>query len=161
MQRGKEFDGMVVKEMPQLFQYACYLSKSADVAEDLLSDTVVTILSSAQRFEQGTNFNAWATVIMRNQFVDTMRKKQRRKTEVNSDLVDLNMTAVPPSQDTTILAKQAIKAMMKVEPKKRAVLLLVAGDESYDDIASRLSIPVGSVKSRLNRGRTKLGKIMA
>ena len=145
----------------RLYNFAHWLTRNREEAEDLVQETYVKALKGFSSFEPGTNFKAWIFRILRNTFL-TSRTGLKAAT-VPLDLQD-NDSALPVENETpeTILIDRASERIMQEAIEElpvpfREILLLCEVEEmSYQDIAATLAIPMGTVMSRLSRARRAL-----
>ena len=161
--------------MDSLFGAALRLTRNRSDAEDLLQETFLRAYRGYARFEEGTNLRAWLYRILTNTFINTYRAKQRRPSE--SDLADvedlylyrrlggLEATQRGRSAEDELMdlvtegeVKDAIEALP--DQFRMAVLLADVEGFSYKEIAEILDIPIGTVMSRLHRGRKALQKTL-
>jgi RNA polymerase sigma-70 factor, ECF subfamily len=160
MDGTNEFRGQVVECLPQLRAFARVLTRNKERADDLVHDTLVRALAAEDKFQKGTNIKAWLLTILRNQHISDLR---RRKVEVEpvDDLVDAALPT-PPGQFSAVEFSELRKALMKMSVQHREVLILVAAAGlSYEDTAEVCKCAVGTVKSRLNRARVELRRLLS
>jgi RNA polymerase sigma-70 factor (ECF subfamily) len=141
--------------IPRLRRYARALSGSRSDADDLVQDTVERGWSRLSLWRSGSDMRAWLFSIMHNLHVDRFRRNQPPMDELDEDMPQHSTPA--PS-----LAMRDLESCLRRLPdEQREVLLLVALEEMrYEDVAATLGIPVGTVMSRLSRGREKLRLLM-
>lgn len=160
MEASNEFRAQVVECLPQLRAFARVLTRNRERADDLVHDTLVRALAAEDKFQRGTNIKAWLLTILRNQHISDLR---RRKVEVEpvDDLVDAALPT-PPGQFSAVEFGELRKALMKMSVQHREVLILVAAAGlSYEDTAEVCKCAVGTVKSRLNRARVELRRLLS
>jgi len=166
--KKKWFEEMALPHLNVLYATALYMTGNKEDAEDLVQETYLKAYRFFDTFSQGTNFRAWIATILRNNFVNRYRKAQKQK-EVLEDDVDafyLNQAAQGnegDSLETTLLQKlenEEIQHAISELPLdyKEAILLCDVQELSYDEISHILNCPVGTVRSRLHRGRRLLQK---
>lgn len=156
-----------------LYRAAVRMTKNASDAEDLVQESLLKAYKSFDRFEAGTNAKAWLFRIMTNTFINTYRAKQREATSVSFDevddnflhsqLADLSTGTGDPEKDffNKILDKDVEAAIDKLPEEFRVVVVLAFYEGfAYQEIADILGIQVGTVKSRLHRGRKILQKLL-
>ena len=139
-----------------------------DEAEDLTQDVFLKVFKSLQTFDRRANFSTWLISVSRNLCIDHYRSVRRERELVNHE-VDVVTLARPTGGDTpqAMLARRDRVAMLrtaldKLTPSLRAAIMLRDIQElSYQEIAERLGVPEGTVKSRINRGRTELARQIA
>jgi RNA polymerase sigma-70 factor (ECF subfamily) len=155
------FEQLAMPLFDRLYNFAHWLTRNRDEAEDLVQETYVKALKGFSSFEPGTNFKAWIFRILRNTFL-TSRTGLKAAT-VPLDLQD-NDAALPVENETpeTILIDRASERIMQEAIEElpvpfREILLLCEVEEmSYQEIAATLAIPMGTVMSRLSRARRAL-----
>ena len=139
----QNFEQEAMPLTPDLFRVAMYLKRDRDGAEDLVQETMVQGLKSFHRYEPGTNCKAWLTTIM--YIVDDPEEKV------------MQTLTFEPSIPQKLTDEDVIEAVKKVPELFREVILLCdVEDFSYKEISSMLDIPMGTVMSRLHRGRKLL-----
>ena len=161
--RRKGFDTAAVEHLRHLQRAARHLTNNASDAEDLTQDTYVRALRASQQFRWGTNFRAWLLAILRNTDRNRRRGAARSIVEVDSEKVDrlagaCGHTDTPERRLLDKTLDEDVKAAVQSLPAvlRDALWLRDAGELSYEEIAHRLGIPVGTVMSRLARARRLL-----
>lgn len=144
--------------IPRLRRYARGLISDRTGADDLVQDTVERGLLKLSSWRRGSDMRAWLFGIMHNLHVDQMRKPAV-PTVVLDD--DTPMPFAPASQSDGLELRDMESALKMLPVEQREVLLLVALEEmTYDEVAATLRIPLGTVMSRLSRGRERLRALM-
>jgi RNA polymerase sigma-70 factor (ECF subfamily) len=155
----------------QLYRIAVRLTGGRQVAEDLVQETYLRAFRAWRSYRPGTNLAAWLATIMRNANLDELRRQSRRPVQEPLDddgdyyLYNRLAQASPQPQDE-VLARLSgtaiVSALGDLPPNFREVVVLVdVGDFSYADAAGILGIPIGTVMSRLYRGRRLLKRALA
>ena len=155
--------------LDHLYRVAFYLAKNTSDAEDLVQETFVRALAANEQFDPATNMKAWLTKILRNFFFDHYR--QRKRWVSTEDLPQPqseyweSLPAENPGPERNVLTRELddqITAVLRRIPEEfRAPILLVdLGDFSYEEAAVILSCPIGTVRSRLSRGRKLMQKYL-
>lgn len=166
----ERFGADIVTHLDHLYRVAYYLVKSDSEAQDCVQETCARALSSRAQFTPGTNMKAWLTKILYNFFYDFYTRNKR--TIPAEDLADeqrrdfwetLPSPSLGPEND--VLSRElGIKvhdALRKIPEEFRAPVVLVdMGDFSYAETAEILSCPIGTVRSRLSRGRKLLHNLL-
>jgi RNA polymerase sigma-70 factor (ECF subfamily) len=155
-----EFRGRIEEEIPRLRRYAWALTRNWSRCDDLVQDTLVRALAKEHLWEPGTNMRAWLFTIMHNQNVNTVRSAMREGMTVDIEEQSSNLVA---TTDPTVARQlhELNRALAQVPEQQRQVILLVGLEGmSYEDAAAILHIPVGTVRSRLSRGRDALRTLM-
>jgi RNA polymerase sigma-70 factor (ECF subfamily) len=148
---------LIVPFIPNLRRYARALCGDRDGADDLVQDTLERAVRKFHLWRPG-DLRAWLFSIMHNVFVNQL-KARKIAPEVE---IDENMLAAPIPTATSVDVIDLQRALLSLAPEQREVVLLVAlEDMSYADVSRSLGIPIGTVMSRLSRGREKLRKLMS
>ena len=172
----ERFADDAMQYMDALFSAAMRMTHNAADAEDLVQETYLRAYRGYGRFEDGTNLRAWLYRILTNTFINSYRSKQRRPVE--SDLADvedlylyrrlggLEMSQRGRSAEDELMdlvTDAEVKDALEALPDQFRIAVLLADVEgfSYKEIAEILDIPIGTVMSRLHRGRKGLQKLLA
>ena len=154
-----EFHRLIEQQIPRLRRYARALTRNRERADDLVQDTLSRALVKEQFWQTGTNLGAWLFTIMHNQNVNNVRRAVRE-----SGMVDMEISATLPATTDLTASRQMFeleRALAQLPLEQRQVILLVGLEGmSYEDAAGILSVPVGTVRSRLSRGRDILRKLL-
>jgi RNA polymerase sigma-70 factor (ECF subfamily) len=149
----------LLKAIPHLRAFAISLTGSVDQADDLVQEAIVRGLTSIHRFEPGTSMQAWLFTILRNQFHTAYRKGRREVAD--PDGVMAAKLGTLPEQHGHLDLGDLQTALAKLPLHHREVLLLVGAEGlSYEETAQIVGTNVGTVKSRMNRARTRLAELM-
>jgi RNA polymerase sigma-70 factor (ECF subfamily) len=152
-------DRDLVALLPNLRAYALFLTGNRADADDLVQDTAVRLLGAADRFEEGTNFKAWAFRVLRNRFLNEFVAKRRRTRPLHE--LDDGFASVFPDQMDGLELKDLVRQFMRLPPEFRSVLALAGGaNMSYEEIAAISGCAVGTVKSRVHRARAALEALL-
>jgi RNA polymerase sigma-70 factor (ECF subfamily) len=142
-------------QIPSLRRYARALTGNRDAADDLVQDTLERALGRAALFRPGGNARAWLFAIMHNVFVNQVRSAQARRTVALDDQA-IEAAGYEHAHDG-LAVRDIERALGMLSADQREVVLLVALEAlSYADTARILGVPVGTVMSRLSRGRERL-----
>jgi len=165
------FEEEALLHAEQLYRIALRLTGGPQAAEDLVQDTYLRAFRSWQSYKPGTNLAAWLATIMRNANLDELRRQSRRPVQEplddDGDYYLYNRLAeTGPQPQDEVLARLSgnaiVSALGDLPPNFREVVVLVdVGDFSYADAADILGIPIGTVMSRLYRGRRLLKRALA
>ena len=148
----------LLAEIPRLRRYARALIREHTAADDLVQDTLERAWSRVAQWRPGSNLRAWLFSIMHNLWVDQIRRPNLTTYSMDEDDFDVPTRA---TQSDALEVRDIAYALSQVPDEQRAVLLLVALEEmGYAEIASTLGIPIGTVMSRLSRGRERLRVVM-
>ena len=153
------FRTQLVALVPNLRAFAISLLGNRDRADDLTQETILKAWSHMDSFTEGTNLQAWLFTIMRNTFISQCRREVREVSD--PDGLKAEAQGCPPEQDGYVDLQDLRRALTQVPPEQREALILVAGAGfSYEEAAAIVGCPVGTVKSRVNRGRLKLAQLL-
>jgi RNA polymerase sigma-70 factor (ECF subfamily) len=155
----------------QLFKTALRLTRSVEESEDLLQETYLKAYRHYHQFTEGTNLKAWLFRIMKNSFINTYRRDRNRPQmldfdelrDSNDGLDDVAPTAVDPEIDYLgrELDHEVREALMDLPHHYRmAVLMVDLQGLSYQEVADALAVPIGTIMSRLYRGRKKIERAL-
>ncbi len=173
-QRGHQeaFDQLVQRYQEQAYRYAYRLTRNADEAADVVAEAFVRVYKSLNRFKGDSSFSTWLYRIETNCFLD-MKKRPANRSSVAIDELPTEsgenwLTQIPDGSDSAqdIIEKRerltAIQNGMKSLSKtQQAILLMFHGESmSYEEIAEATQVPIGTVKSRINRARFSLQKAL-
>jgi RNA polymerase sigma-70 factor (ECF subfamily) len=148
-----------LQTIPHLRAFAVSLTNDREAADDLVQETLMRGLTHIGRFQAGTNLEAWLFTILRNQFYTAYRKR-RRETE-DPDGVFASKLAVIPEQGAKLDYDDMLAALARLTPAQReAILLIGAEGHSYEEAARICNTSVGTIKSRVNRARTRLAEVL-
>jgi RNA polymerase sigma-70 factor (ECF subfamily) len=169
----ERFERDVLPLLPSLYGAALRMTRNPADAEDLVQDTYLRAFRGFGGFEEGTNLKAWLYRILTNSFINTYRKKQRQPQTVEGpdDLDEwylfdkLGGRNVELSAETEVLDRipdDAVKSALESLPENFRLPVLLADVEgfSYKEIAEIMETPIGTVMSRLHRGRKALQKAL-
>ena len=146
--------------VPSLRAFAISLCGQVDRADDLVQDTLLRALSNIDRFERGTNLNAWLFTILRNLFHSEYRKRRREVEDPDGSYAA--RLRVQPEQGARLDFQDFRLALSKLPHDQREALLLIgASGFSYEEAANICGCAVGTIKSRVNRARTHLAQLMS
>jgi RNA polymerase sigma-70 factor (ECF subfamily) len=168
----ERFEREVLPLLPNLYSAALRMTRNPADAEDLVQETYLRAYRGFSGFEEGTNLRAWMYRILTNTFINSYRKKQREPVIVQEDDLDewylfdkLGESGVEPSAEAEVIRSMPDEDVQKAlealpEGFRLAVLLADVEGFSYKEIAEILGIPIGTVMSRLHRGRRALEKAL-
>jgi RNA polymerase sigma-70 factor (ECF subfamily) len=166
------FESEALTFLDALYRTALRMTRSEADAEDLVQETYIKALRFREQFTPGTNLKAWLFRILTNTFINTYRRRQTQPefTELEDvdefslyrRMSDLRTSSAPGDPEATLLDglvdTQVKDALAELPEKFRSVVLLDVEGFSYKEIAEMLDIPIGTVMSRLHRGRKFLQK---
>lgn len=165
-QKREEFERVAIPQLSNLYTSALYLTKDKAEAEDLVQETYLRGFRFFDRFEAGTNMRAWLLSILRNLFINRYRQIKREPAtldwekidEVYESIVEKDMTlgsGSPEQQLVSQMLDEEIEAALNELPEDfRTAIVLVDIDElTYEETAKVMGCPIGTVRSRVSRGR--------
>jgi RNA polymerase sigma-70 factor (ECF subfamily) len=149
----------VLGAVPSLRAFAISLCGNIDRADDLVQETLLRAIANIDSFKPGTNMSAWLFTILRNHFRSEYRKR-RREVE-DSDGHYAESLKSQPDQIGQVEFREFREALAQLPPDQREALVLVgASGFSYEEAANICGCAVGTIKSRVNRARTRLAELM-
>jgi RNA polymerase sigma-70 factor (ECF subfamily) len=150
----------IEEEIPRLRRYARALTRDVTAADDLVQDCLARALSKVHLWQEGTDLRAWLFTILHNQYVNHVRRAVREGTAVGLSETEPMLTS-QPNQTKRLELRDLERAIAKLPEEQRAVLLLVGLEGMrYEEVAIVLDVPVGTIRSRLSRGREMLRQLM-
>ena len=157
-----EFGRLLESEIPRLRRYARALTREAARADDLVQSCLVRALAKQHLWQPGTDLRAWLFTILHNQHINDVRREAREGVVVRvEDVATSPAMAMPPRASAALQLRDLDRAIAKLPAQQREVILLVGLEEMrYEDVAQILNIPIGTVRSRLSRGRETLRILM-
>jgi RNA polymerase sigma-70 factor (ECF subfamily) len=169
------FADLAMEHMSSLYSAAMRMTRNSADAEDLVQETYLKAYRGFGGFEEGTNLKAWLYRILTNTYINSYRAKQRRPDETDLDEVEdlylyrrlggLEAARASRSAEDELLdlfTEAEVKAAIEELPEGFRIAVLLADVEgfSYKEIAEIMDIPIGTVMSRLHRGRKALEKLL-
>ena len=155
-----QFHRLVEGEIPRLRRYARALTRRADRADDLVQETLVRAIAKSDLWQAGTDIRAWLFTIMHNQHVNMVRRAMRDDATVDIEQMSFSLMAITDPTASRQL-RELDTALARLPAEQREVILLVGLEGmSYEAAAQILEVPVGTVRSRLSRGRDALRQLM-
>lgn len=149
----------VVQYLPSLRAFAISLTRNRSAADDLVQDTIVKAWTNFDKFEQGTNLQAWLFTIQRNTYYSSLRKVRREVADPEG--IHAQKLFVHPEHDARLAFRDFQRAFDQLSTEHREVLTLVgASGFSCEQAADMMGVAVGTVKSRASRARKRLAQLM-
>jgi RNA polymerase sigma-70 factor, ECF subfamily len=149
----------VVGLIPALRAFAWSLSHNGSDADDLVQDTLIKAWTNRDKFEPGTNLRAWLFTILRNTYYTNVLRRRREVRDETGEYA--GGLRAPPTQDWSVAMRSLQVALQQLPDEHREALILVgAAGLSYEEAAEICGCALGTIKSRVNRARARLLKIM-
>nr|WP_255554728.1 sigma-70 family RNA polymerase sigma factor [Sphingomicrobium sp. B8] len=154
-----EFKDQLAQVIPHLRAFGRSLSGNRDMADDLVQETLLKAWAARKRFQAGTNMRAWTFIILRNLFLSQMRRA-RFKGEWD-EITAAKILSAPAEQDKHVDLGDMQRALLELpQPQREALILVGAGGFAYEEAAQICGCAVGTIKSRVARGRVALENLM-
>jgi RNA polymerase sigma-70 factor (ECF subfamily) len=151
-----DFARLLEAEIPRLRRYARALTRDVVRADDLVQSCLLRAIAKQHLWQPGTNLRAWLFTILHNQNVNDVRRAMREgDNHITPEL------SVQPQAMASLEMRDLEAAIAKLVPEQRRVILLVGLEGmAYEEVALILGVPIGTVRSRLSRGRDQLRRLM-
>lgn len=153
-----DFSALLIREMKRVRQFAYSLCRDRDLAEDLMQDTLMKAIENQEKFEEGTNLRGWLLTICRNEYFSKIRRHKR----VCEDPDGIMSARVQSNEDQlgALIAKDAISHIIMLPTALQRALMAAASGMTIEEMAECLSVPDGTVKSRVHRARMALSELI-
>lgn len=160
--KASQFEEQVLGIQNNMFNFALMLTANRDDAYDLLQDTTLKVLDNRDKYVENTNFKGWVLTIMRNIFINNYRKVVRSQTIIDQteDLYHLNLPQDSgfDTPEGSMDVKEINQAINKLNNELKVPFSMFLSGYKYNEIAEALSLPLGTVKSRIFFARQDLQK---
>ena len=151
MENEKELYQLVYNETPRLRRYAIFLTKDLERSNDLVQDTLVRAMANIDKWKSGTNMRSWLMTILHNIFVNDVKKQRPVLTKDGN--IDLSR-AYDGNQEAWMNLRDTQRAFNHLSRHHQQIIWLICVEQrGYNEVAKMLSVPVGTVRSRLCRAR--------
>jgi RNA polymerase sigma-70 factor (ECF subfamily) len=159
-----EFDTKFNKMSTLLHSFAYNLTKNVEDAKDLFQETAFRAMTNREKFRTGTNFKAWLFTIMKNIFINNYRKKVKANTIIDSTdnmfYINSGKNAVKNGAESTMMMKELSYMIEKLDDSIRIPFIMHYKGFKYQEIADKLELPLGTVKSRIFFARKELKQVI-
>lgn len=167
IRKQEDFNDEILPHLDALYNFGLRLTTDPNDAEDLVQDTIVKAYRFFSSYEKGTNAKAWLFRILKNSYINNYRKKSKKPQQVDYDEVSTFYETVRAERtDTSDLEDRLYRELMDdditnaleelPEDFRTVVLLCDVEGFTYEEIANMLDVPIGTIRSRLHRGRNLL-----
>lgn len=154
-----EWRDEIVALIPSLRAFAWSLSRNASDADDLVQETLIKAWSNRDKFQRGTNLRAWLFTILRNTWYSAVGKRKREVRDEDGSFAE-TLTS-PASQEWTCELSALQAALNELPPDHREAIVMVgAAGLSYEEAAEISGCALGTIKSRVNRARNRLARVL-
>ena len=154
-----DHDALIAQQIPRLRRYARALTGDRSAADDLVQDTLERALSRFHLWRRGSDLRAWLFTIMHNIYVNQARSRARHQHEALE--ADPAAEALRGRDPEWLELRDLSAALARIPDEQRTVLLLVGLEQfTYEEAARILEVPIGTVMSRLSRGRERLRALL-
>jgi len=167
IQKQKDFEEEIVPHLDAMYNFGLRLTSDPNDAEDLVQDTIVKAFRFFNSYEKGTNAKAWLFRILKNSYINNYRKQSKQPNQVDYDEVSSFYETIRADRtDTSDLEDRMFRELVDddisnaleelPEDFRTVVLLCDVEGFTYEEIANMLDVPIGTIRSRLHRGRNLL-----
>lgn len=167
VQKQEDFEEEIIPHLDALYNFALRLTSDPNDAEDLVQDTIVKAFRFFSSYEKGTNAKAWLFRILKNSYINNYRKESKQPNQVDYDEVATFYETIRAERtDTSDLEDRMFRELIDddisnaleelPEDFRTVVLLCDVEGFTYEEIANMLDVPIGTIRSRLHRGRNLL-----
>ena len=167
IQKQEDFEEEIVPHLDAMYNFALRLTSDPSDAEDLVQDTIVKAFRFFSSYEKGTNAKAWLFRILKNSYINNYRKQSKKPNQVDYDEVSSFYETIRADRtDTSDLEDKMFRELVDddisqaleelPEDFRTVVLLCDVEGFTYEEIANMLDVPIGTIRSRLHRGRNLL-----
>ena len=155
-----DFGKLLEEQIPGLRRYARALTRNAPIADDLIQECLMRAVAKQHLWQPGTDLRAWLFTILHNQHVNYVRRSSKEGVPVDVEqiatVLPIEANAIPSLELRDL---RAALAKLPIE-QREAILLVGLEGMDYEGTAKVLNVPIGTVRSRISRGRAELRKLM-
>ncbi len=167
VQKQEDFEEEIIPHLDAMYNFALRLTSDPSDAEDLVQDTIVKAFRFFDSYEKGTNAKAWLFRILKNSYINNYRKQSKKPSQVDYDEVSTFYETIRAERtDTSDLEDKMFRELIDddisnaldelPEDFRTVVLLCDVEGFTYEEISNMLDVPIGTIRSRLHRGRNLL-----
>ena len=167
IRKQEDFNEEILPHLDSLYNFGLRLTSDPNDAEDLVQDTIVKAYRFFSSYEKGTNAKAWLFRILKNSYINNYRRQSKKPQEVDYDEVSSFYESIRAERTETsdledkmfreLIDDELTNALDQIPEDFRTVVLLCdVEDFTYEEIANMLDVPIGTIRSRLHRGRNLL-----
>lgn len=164
MADNSTFKQKLIGLQSNLFSFACRLTADRETAQDLVQDTTLKVLDNESKYVENVNFKGWVFTIMRNIFINNYRRQVRCATVVDSteDLYHLNLSQESglETPEGSFTAKEITMSINAFRPEYKVPFSMYLAGYKYGEIAEKMKLPLGTVKSRIFFARKRLQEML-
>lgn len=154
-----EFQQHLVSLRQQLYWFALSLTRDRENAQDLVQESMLRALTYREKYQDNTNFKAWLYTIMKNAFINHHRRDKRTNLlmdRVENQQAHVRMVETPASTESTMKMSEITTSLTRLDGAFREPFQMHHDGFKYQEIADKLGIPIGTVKSRIHHARHRL-----
>lgn len=160
MAEKQQFKDRLLSLQGNLFNFACQLTANREAAQDLVQDTTLKVLDNEEKYVDNVNFKGWVFTIMRNIFINNYRRQVRSATVIDTteDLYHLNLSQESglSTPEGSYAAKEISVAINAFSKEYKVHFTMYIAGYKYSEIADKMGLPLGTVKSRIFFARKRL-----
>lgn len=164
MQRAENFTTLYKQNKQSIKNYALHLTKNTNQAQDLAQESLLKAFKNFSTFRSNSSFKSWVFTILKNTFITNYHKRKRRglvnKPQDELQFIIESNSAVKNAAIQNLRLNEIDAHLNTLPPKSQKPMKLYAQGYRYNEISSKLNIPMGTVKSRINYARGKLQQIL-
>ena len=149
----------MIDHLPAMRAFALSLTRNGAAADDLVQDAIMKAWKNIEAFQVGTNMRAWLFTILRNTFYSD-RRKAKREVQDSDGAMAATLSQKPDHDGRMALADFELSFAQLADEQREALVLVGASGFSYEEAAETCGVAVGTIKSRVNRGRARLAELM-
>ena len=155
-----DFTQLLEAVIPKIRRYARSLTRDPIKADDLVQDALCRAMAKQHLYQPDTNLRAWLFTLMHNQYVNDVRRSARETNVLNvEDVASQLVATTDPTASRQLVELDRALGQLPIE-QRQVILLIGLEGMSYEEVAAIVAVPIGTVRSRLSRGREQLRRLM-